>query len=96
MKTQISGNILKRFGKFKVISALNYLYRWQNGKFNSSGTKAKKWASQEIVKNTMSPRYVTPIGHPDMSPRYVTPYVTPYITPYFTPKLRSKSFTHTQ
>ena len=68
MKTQISGNILKRFGKFKVISALNYLFRWQNGKFNSSGTKAKKWASQEIVKNTMSPRYVTP---------YVTPYFTP-------------------
>ena len=59
MRTQISGNILKRFGKFKVISALNYQFRWQNGKFNSSGTKAKKWASQEIVKN-MSPRNFGP------------------------------------
>ena len=51
MKTQIFGNILKRYGKFKVISALNYLFHWQNGKFNSSGMKAKKWPSQEIVKN---------------------------------------------
>ena len=50
MKTQTFGNIRKKYGKYKVISALNCLYHWQSGKFNSSGMKAKKWQSQESVK----------------------------------------------